>query len=126
MLIIPVQVFAPSLAISAAILATAQGHSPLHVAPAWAWVLTMAQIAGMWMVGKAKPHGWIVGAAAQPGWITYAILSGQYGFIPGCAVSLIVQILNFSRREVAFNHEAGSDRRIARSLRSVIDRWGRK
>jgi len=77
---------------------TAPGSSALHVAPAWAWLLTGAQIAGMWLVGNSKPHGWLVGAVAQPAWITYAMLSGQYGFIPGCAVSLVVQIWNFSRQ----------------------------
>ena len=93
---LPTLVLVPSLAISAAIVATAPGSSALHVAPAWAWLLTGAQIAGMWLVGNSKPHGWLVGAVAQPAWITYAILSGQYGFIPGCAVSLVVQTWNFS------------------------------
>lgn len=98
---LPALVLVPSVAISAAIVVTAPGSSALHVAPAWAWLLTGAQIAGMWLVGNSKPHGWLVGAVAQPAWITYAILSDQYGFIPGCAVSLVVQIWNFSRQDLA-------------------------
>ena len=122
---LPALVLVPSLAISAAIVVTAPGSSALHVAPAWAWLLTGAQIAGMWLVGNSKPHGWLVGAAAQPAWITYAILSGQYGFIPGCAVSLVVQIWNFSR-QTGSRPETASSRHLAHNLRSVTERTLRR
>jgi hypothetical protein len=118
---LPTLVLVPSVAISAAIVVTAPGSSALHVAPAWAWLLTSAQIAGMWLVGNSKPHGWLVGAVAQPAWLTYAILSDQYGFIPGCAVSLVVQIWNFSR-QTGSRPETTSYRHLAHNLRSVTER----
>lgn len=122
---LPALVLVPSVAISAAIVVTAPGSSALHVAPAWAWLLTGAQIAGMWLVGNSKPHGWLVGAVAQPAWITYAILSGQYGFISGCAVSLVVQIWNFSR-QTGSRPETASYRHLAHNLRSVTERTLRR
>lgn len=122
---LPALVLVPSVAISAAIVVTAPGSSALHVAPAWAWLLTGAQITGMWLVGNSKPHGWLVGAVAQPAWITYAMLSGQYGFIPGCAISLVVQIWNFSR-QTGSRPETASYRHLAHNLRSVTERAVRR
>jgi hypothetical protein len=34
----------------------------------------------------------------QVPWIAYALATGQIGFIPGCAVSALVQILAFMRK----------------------------
>jgi hypothetical protein len=61
----------------------------------WAWVLTGLQVLALWSAGRRRAGGWLLGAGVQPGWITYAVLTGQYGFIPGCAVSGGVQLNNF-------------------------------
>jgi hypothetical protein len=39
----------------------------------------------------------MLGAAVQLPWIAYAVLTGQFGFIPGCAVSAAVQTASFVR-----------------------------
>lgn len=65
-------------------------------APAyWAWVLTGLQVVALWAAGHQRWWGWLLGAGVQPAWITYAALTGQYGFIPGCVVSGAVQLNNF-------------------------------
>ncbi len=37
------------------------------------------------------------GGCVQLPWIAYAVVTTQFGFIPGCAVSASVQIHNFIR-----------------------------
>lgn len=64
---------------------------------AWAWALTLMQVAAMWAAGSGRRAGWLLGAAVQPAWITYALLTAQGGFILGCVVSAGVQISNYVR-----------------------------
>lgn len=61
----------------------------------WAWVLTGLQVVALWAAGRRHWWAWLLGAGVQPAWITYAALTGQYGFIPGCAISGAVQLNNF-------------------------------
>ena len=72
--------------------------SPLGVPPAWAWILTGSQLLGLWIAGRRSPSGWLIGFVAQPAWIVYALLSGQLGFVPGCAVSAGVHLATFPRQ----------------------------
>jgi hypothetical protein len=81
------------------ILLTARAStSSLGVPPAWAWVLTGTQLLGLWIAGRRRPSGWLIGFIAQPGWIVYALLSGQLGFVPGCALSAGVHLATFLRQ----------------------------
>lgn len=43
----------------------------------------------------------MLGASAQPPWIVYALLTRQFGFIPGCVVSGAVQAYSFLRDDEA-------------------------
>ena len=61
----------------------------------WAWILTGLQVAALWAAGCRKGWAWLLGAGVQPVWITYALLTGQLGFVPGCLVSIAVQVRNF-------------------------------
>jgi hypothetical protein len=38
-----------------------------------------------------------LGGSVQLPWIAYAVVTTQFGFIPGCAISASVQIHNFVR-----------------------------
>jgi hypothetical protein len=83
------------------ILLTAGASSAaLGVPAAWAWVLTGTQLLGLWVAGRGRPSGWLVGFVAQPAWIVYGLLSGQPGFVPGCAVSAGVHLATFLRQSL--------------------------
>lgn len=71
--------------------------SPLGAPGWWAWLLTGTQIVALWAAGTSRRWGWILGAAVQLPWIAYAVLTHQFGFIPGCAVSAAVQTASFVR-----------------------------
>lgn len=87
-----------SLAASAAVLLSAlHGQSRLGAPGYWAWLLTGLQVLALWAAGGRRSWGWLLGASVQPVWITYAVLTGQIGFIPGCAVSAAVQGYSFLR-----------------------------
>lgn len=74
------------------VLTSAGSTSRLGVAGYWPWLLTGLQVLSLWAAGATKWWGWVLGASVQPAWIVYAILSAQYGFIPGCAISTLVQV----------------------------------
>ena len=87
-----------SLALCAVVAATAlQGQPRLGAPSYWAWVLTGIQVLALWAAGGRRSWGWLLGASVQPVWITYAIFTGQLGFIPGCAISAVVQMYRFVR-----------------------------
>jgi hypothetical protein len=87
-----------SLAGSAAVAATAWGSETRIGAPSyWPWLLTGLQVLALWAAGTKKWWGWLLGASVQPLWIAYALVTGQLGFIPGCAISAAVQTYSFAR-----------------------------
>ena len=49
--------------------------------PAWSFVLTAIGVVGLYLAGRRSPWGWAVGLAAQSLWLTYALVTGQWGFI---------------------------------------------
>lgn len=63
----------------------------------WTWFLTGLQVTALWVAGRGHGWGWMVGSAVQPGWIAYAILTGQLGFVIGCAISAGVQLASYLR-----------------------------
>ena len=86
-----------SLVASGLLVATAPEGGRLGAPAYWAWLLTALQVLALWAAGRHRSWGWLLGAAVQPVWITYALLTGQVGFIPGCAVSAAVQARSFLR-----------------------------
>jgi hypothetical protein len=84
-------------ALSALVLITAAGTDADLGAPRyWPWVLTGLQVLGLWSAGSGRWWGWPLGAAVQLPWIAYAVVTGQLGFIPGCAFSAVVQAHSFA------------------------------
>lgn len=100
-----------TLAISAAvcggILISSVGvDTRLGVPQWWPWLLTGIQVTALWAAGAKRWWGWLLGASAQPPWIVYALLTGQLGFIPGCAVSGAVQTYSYLRGSAVLAPEA--------------------
>jgi hypothetical protein len=105
-----------SLALSTVIVVTASSANARLGAPTyWPWLLTGLQVFALWSAGTRRWWGWLLGAAVQPPWIAYAVVTTQLGFIPGCAVSAVVQIHSFlsgrsrsaSRRDAATRNVEG-------------------
>ena len=100
-----------SVTVTVALLASARLEPPRLGAPGvWPWLLTGLQVLSLWAAGRRRWWGWGLGASLQPPWIAYAILTGQAGFIPGCAVSAVVQAVSFLRhradaREIEGNYK---------------------
>jgi hypothetical protein len=79
------------------LMTTAGDQSPLGAPHYWAWLLTALQVLALWSAGTDRWWGWLLGGAVQLPWIIYAVETSQFGFIPGCAVSAIVQLYSFHR-----------------------------
>lgn len=68
-------------------------------APAyWAWILTGIQVVGLRAAASGNASGWLIGASVQFPWIAYALVTAQFGFIPGCVISGVVQTHGYLRR----------------------------
>lgn len=81
----------------AVVVSAATDHSALGAPTLWPWVLTGLQVFALWSAGRRQWWGWLLGGSVQVPWIAYALVTGQLGFIPGCAVSASVQIHSFLR-----------------------------
>lgn len=95
-----------AVAVSAAIcgciaISSAGADTRLGVPQWWPWFLTGIQVTALWAAGANRWWGWLLGASAQPPWIVYALLTGQFGFVPGCAVSGAVQTFSYLRESQA-------------------------
>lgn len=77
------------------VLSAWQTDSKLGAPLYWAWVLTGLQVVALWAAGRRRWWAWLLGAGVQPVWIVYAVLTSQYGFVPGCVISAAVQLHNF-------------------------------
>ncbi|RKR86477.1 hypothetical protein BDK92_0707 [Micromonospora pisi] len=103
---------------AAASMAMAATHreTGLGLGPAWAWILTGFQVSALLAVGRGLGVGWLIGASVQVCWVTYAMLTAQHGFIPGCVVSLVVQGYSYLRtlRQASVNAGIVSSQEPAR------------
>jgi hypothetical protein len=63
----------------------------------WPWLLTGLQVLALWSAGRGRWWGWLLGGSVQLPWIAYAVMTDQIGFIPGCAISALVQIYTYLR-----------------------------
>jgi hypothetical protein len=85
-----------SLGLSIAVVVSAARDESALGAPAlWPWLLTGLQVLALWAAGRRHWWAWLLGGSVQIPWIAYAVMTGQAGFIPGCAVSATVQIYSF-------------------------------
>lgn len=85
-----------SLGLSVAVVVTsAQDASALGAPAMWPWLLTGLQVLSLWAAGRHRWWAWLLGGSVQLPWIAYALMTGQIGFIPGCAISASVQVYSF-------------------------------
>lgn len=85
--------------VTALVITSAQDDSAIGSPAYWSWLLTGLQVTALGAAARGREWGWLLGAAVQLPWIAYALVTGQVGFIPGCAVSTVVQIHGFHRRQ---------------------------
>jgi hypothetical protein len=79
----------------AVVVSSVTNDSPLGAPALWPWLLTGLQVFSLWAAGRRHWWAWLLGGSVQLPWIAYAVMTGQVGFIPGCAVSASVQIYSF-------------------------------
>jgi hypothetical protein len=101
-----------SSGLSALVLITAAGDDSALGAPRyWPWLLTGLQVLALWSAGARRWWGWLLGGSVQLPWIAYALATAQLGFIPGCAISAVVQFHSFLKA----SRPAPADRRRERA-----------
>lgn len=61
----------------------------------WSWLLTVVGVTGMYLVGNKNRNGWLVAVASQGLWITFAIITGQLGFIVAAVIYGTIFIKNY-------------------------------
>jgi hypothetical protein len=89
---------AGAVALAIAVIVSAIGDdSGLGAPGGWPWLLTGLQVLALWSAGRGWWWGWLLGGSVQIPWIAYAVVTGQIGFIPGCAISASVQFVAFLR-----------------------------
>jgi hypothetical protein len=49
------------------------------------WALAPFGLLGMYVVGRKKTWGWVLAMVTQALWATYAVGTGQFGFLIGTA-----------------------------------------
>ena len=98
-----------AFALSAAVVMTAvEDDGPLGAPPFWSWLLTGLQVLAPRSAGTGRWWGWLLGAGVQLPWIAYAVVTGQLGFIAGCA-SGAVETRNFPEAS-GIRHVVGVER----------------
>ena len=87
---------AASLGLSiAVVVSSAADESSLGSPALWPWLLTGLQVLALWAAGRRLWWAWLLGACIQLPWIAYALMTHQIGFIPGCAISAVVQTYSY-------------------------------
>lgn len=107
---------AGAVALSVTLILSAWGDTSRFGAPSvWPWLLTGIQVLALWAAGRRWWWGWLLGGMVQIPWIAYAAMTGQIGFIPGCAVSASIQAYAFLRASA----DGGEGTEIPRRLQGV-------
>jgi|GEM_PF-4546021 len=61
------------------------------------WALVGAGVAGTFLAGAGYRSGWLILLGLQPIWIAYALITDQYGFVPGSIAYGVAQLNGFLR-----------------------------
>lgn len=91
---------------------TWRDETPLGAPHYWPFLLTGLQVLALWSAGRGRWWGWLLGGSVQVPWIAYAVVTTQFGFIPGCAVSAAVQTHSFLRRQRSYTMAVVESRTI--------------
>jgi hypothetical protein len=60
----------------------------------WGWAFTILGVSGTYLAGSRKWQGWALCLLNQTLWCAYAILTKQWGFLPGVAFYTVVHTRN--------------------------------
>jgi hypothetical protein len=60
-------------------------------------VLVVLGALGMWLAGRRLAVGWAVAVVNELLWIVYAVQTGQWGFIVGAVLYIVVFTRNWLR-----------------------------
>lgn len=63
----------------------------------WSWVLLAVGLVTMWLAGNGRASAWVVGLAGQVLWLTYAVVTGQPGFVVAAVAYAVVYGRNLAR-----------------------------
>jgi hypothetical protein len=61
------------------------------------WILVGAGVAGTFLAGANYRSGWLILLGLQPIWIAFALLTDQYGFVPGSIAYAAAQLNGYLR-----------------------------
>ena len=61
----------------------------------WSYLLDIVGLIPLWLMAKRNRLGWIVGMVSMGLWFVYALVTKQYGFIPGSIVYTVIYIRGF-------------------------------
>lgn len=61
------------------------------------WLLVAGGVTGTFLAGTGRRLGWLILLGMQPLWIAYAIVTGQYGFVPGSLAYAAAQFNGYLR-----------------------------
>lgn len=83
-----------------------------HILSLLSWLLIGTQLLSIHWMASGRLLGWILGATSQVGWLWYGVVTGQYAFVLGCVVSIIVHVRGCWRVQagVASNPAINSDK----------------
>ncbi len=84
--------------VAAIVVTSIQDGSAFGTPGYWAWILTGFQVVALRAAATGRSSGWLLGASVQLPWIAYALVTSQFGFIPGCLISAVVQANGYLRR----------------------------
>ena len=61
------------------------------------WFLVGAGVTGTFLAGAGYRSGWLILLGLQPIWIAYALITDQYGFVPGSIAYAAAQLNGYLR-----------------------------
>lgn len=73
---------------------------------AWSWILTFFGVLGIYLAGKKNKNGWLIGIGSQILWVSFAIITGQYGFIVAAFIYGSIYLKNYLAWKKEENHDS--------------------
>lgn len=71
----------------------------------WSWLLTVVGVTGFVLAGRKVWWCWYINIGCQALWITYALVTGQWGFI----VASVVYTWVFTQNAIRWTREHRQD-----------------
>lgn len=75
----------------------------------WSWTLAAIGVCGLWLTTRRDWRGYLVGLSVQALWVTYAVATGQFGFIASAIAYGAVNVIGIRRWRSARYAEVAAD-----------------